>query len=468
MKHILNLILIATSISFILSACNKLADLPTTTYKSGAAPVLSSDATAFTSKAADSNKIVLHLSWTSPHYATDSSMVKYVVQIDSSGKKFINPATYTVTGTDSTSFTAKDFNNILLSLGFAYNTKYSIEIRVVSSYANNNDQQFSNIITMQVTPYVTPPKVMPPSSGMLFIVGSATAGAWGNPVPVPAQQFTKIDSVTYQGNFYFNGTGAYDLLPINGSWDAKYNVADATVPNINRGGSFEYSTGPGSDIPAPSAPGIYTVTVNFQSGIFTVTPASLFSELYVPGDYQGWAPATAPMLASPNNDGKYEGYVNVPAGGTYEFKLTNEPDWNGKTYGDAGNGTLSTSGGNFKFPGAGYYKINVDLTANTYSLTATTWSIIGSFAASGWSNDVDMTYNSGDNDWTATITIADGDQFKFRANHDWGLNYGADDKNGILFENDANIGDATKNFALSAGTYTVTLYLDNANIILIK
>lgn len=453
MKNIIKTFLVIAGTALIFAACKKTDSLPY--YATGTAPVLSSDVTSFSSTAPDSDKVVINLNWTNPNYATDSSTVKYIVQIDSSGKNFSNPSIYTITGKDTASFTAKDFNYRLLGLGFAFKTKYSVDVRVVSSYSNNNDQKFSNIVTMQVTPYVTPPKVMPPASDSLFIIGGATAGGWNQPVPMPAQQFTKIDSVTYEGTFYFNGTSAYDLLPVNGSWSEKYNVADPTQTNLSSGGVFQYSTGFGSDIPAPSAAGMYTVHVDFQSGTFTVIPVTVYSELFVPGDYQGWDPTKAPALASPASDGNYEGYINVPAGGTYEFKLTNEPDWNGTTYGDGGSGTLSTSGGNLKFSGAGYYKVNASTTDNTWSVMSTTWSLMGSFAASSWSTDVDMIYNAGDNDWTATINTVDGDQFKFRANHDWGLNYGDKGADGTLEAGGDNIN-------ISAGSHKITLYLNNA------
>ncbi|HVX26686.1 MAG TPA: SusE domain-containing protein [Parafilimonas sp.] len=455
MKRTINFLFVVTSLSIVLNACNKLADLPTTTYANGNAPVLTSDATTITPAVADSDKIVLNLSWTNPKYATDSSTQKFLVEIDSSGRNFSKETTFTVIGSLNDSFSAKQLNSILLNFGFAYNTSYPVDIRVTSSYGNNNEQLQSNVITVNVTTYVVPPKVTPPSSNTLFLVGDATAGGWGNPVPLPAQQFTRVDSVDYQGIFYLNGGKQYLMLPVDGDWTHKYSVADNSVTNLSAGGDFGYDLS--ANFPGPAASGMYQISVDFQHGKFTVTPVTLYKELYVPGDYQGWTPASAPTLASPNNDGNYEGYINVPSGGSYEFKITDEPDWNGTAYGDGGNGTLSSSGGNLKFPGAGYYKVNVDLNANTYTITpASVWGVIGSFAGSGWGTDVDMTYNSGDNDWTATITIADGDQFKFRANHDWGLNYGDKNADGTLEVNGDNLA------GYAAGTYNVTLYLDNA------
>jgi hypothetical protein len=452
MKNILKGFLLMISAAIVFAACKKTDSLPY--YPTGTAPVLSSDVTTFAPAPADSDNVALTFSWTSPNYATDSSTVKYIIQVDSAGKDFSKAQSAVVTGILSNAFTAKQFNNMLIALGFEFGVTYSADVRVISSYANNNDQKISNVITLQVTPYVVPAKVLPPQSGTLYLVGSATAGGWGNPVPVPAQQFTKIDSLDYEGTFYLKGGQEYLMLPVDGDWSHKYSVADNTVAGLNAGGDFGYDLS--NNFPGPATTGFYKISVDFQHGTFTVTSVSQLAQLYVPGDYQGWNPAAAPTLASPNNDDKYEGYINVPAGGTYEFKITGEPDWNGTIYGDGGSGSLSTSGGNIVFPGAGYYKINVDLAANTYSLAPTTWGVIGSFAGSGWGTDADMAYNSGDNDWTATITIADGDEFKFRANHDWALNYGDKNADGSLEQD----GDNIKGY--SAGTYNITLYLNNA------
>jgi hypothetical protein len=306
----------------------------------------------------------------------------------------------------------------------------------------------------------------------LFLVGSASSGGWNNPVPVPAQQFTKIDSVHYKGTFFLNGGQQYLLLPVNGDWTQKYAVQDATVTGLSAGGAFGYNASTqsvyNSNFPGPANTGLYTIIVDFQAGTFSCTQVSQYGLLYVPGDYQGWSPASAPALGAPKNDGNYDGYVNIPSGGTYQFKFAGEADWNGSVYGDAAvngqSGVLSLGGGsNMQVAGAGYYHLTANTTANTWSAQTTTWSLIGSFAASGWSTDVDMTYNSSSNSWTGTITTADGDQFKFRANHDWTVNLGdaGGSAVGSLSYGGDNIGDASKNFSVPAGTHTITLYLGN-------
>jgi len=144
------------------------------------------------------------------------------------------------------------------------------------------------------------------------------------------------------------------------------------------------------------------------------------------------------------------------------LKFTTTPDWS-NGLGDAGGGTLSSSGGNIQLPGPGYYNFTANTKTNTWSATATTWSVIGSFAASGWSNDIPMTYNSSSNSWSAQITTVAGDQFKFRANASWNINLG--DAGGSLLGSLSyggnNIGDPATNLAVPAGKHTVTLFLGN-------
>jgi hypothetical protein len=438
-----------------LNSCKKEKDLPF--YGNGSAPLLSASAATIAPTPADSLSDALTLTWTNPEYAIDSSNLKFVVQIDSASGDFEDPWSRVITGALSTTFTAKELNDILLSYGFAFGVPYDVKIRVLSSYANNNEQLASNTLTIQMTPYKVPPKVLPPSSGRLYLVGDATAGGWNNPVPAAAQELTMIDSLTYVDTVFMNGGKQYLLLPVNGDWTHKYAVADNSLPGLSNGGDFGYDFN--DNFPGPATTGMYSIFVDFQQGTFTLTKIQEYGLLYVPGDYQGWDPATAPTLGSEKNDGVYQGYINIPAGGSNEFKLTPGPAWD-NAIGDGGGGTLVPGGGgNLNVPGAGFYLITANTNDNTWSATKTTWSMIGSFAASGWSTDIPMTYNAGDRRWEGQITTADGDQFKFRANNDWGLNYG-DNGEGKLEKDGSNIGD--KSGPIPAGTHTIYLYLNSS------
>ena len=176
--------------------------------------------------------------------------------------------------------------------------------------------------------------------------------------------------------------------------------------------------------------------------------------LYVPGSYQSsaWDPTnTTTVLASPNVDGRYEGYLNFPA--NTEFKFTDGPGWD-VNYGDTGaDGVLDQGGDNIRAAEAGFYKIDVDLNTLTYTLLKTQWGLIGSATPGGWDADQDMTYDAGTNSWSILVDLVPGD-IKFRANDAWDLNYGDDGGDALLEKNGANIAIA------AAGKYKVTLFLD--------
>jgi len=175
-----------------------------------------------------------------------------------------------------------------------------------------------------------------------------------------------------------------------------------------------------------------------------------YTLLYVPGSYQGWDPAnTTTVLASVLDDGNFEGYLNFPDANT-EFKFCATPDWDNNYGDDTGDGTLEPGGANIVAADAGYYFITVDLNALTYTTLKTDWGVIGSATAGGWDTDQNMTYDTGDGLWKATLDLTEG-EIKFRANDDWGLNYGGSD--GILVRDGANIAIP------AAGTYLVTMKL---------
>ncbi|MBK8967949.1 MAG: RagB/SusD family nutrient uptake outer membrane protein [Saprospiraceae bacterium] len=175
--------------------------------------------------------------------------------------------------------------------------------------------------------------------------------------------------------------------------------------------------------------------------------------IYAPGSYQGWDPATANQLASKNNDNTYEGYINFPTDGE-KFKFTVGPSWPSGDFGDnGGDGTLEAGGADIVVAEAGFYKINVDLNANTYTMTKTAWGLIGDATPGGWGSDQDMTYDPAEGAWVIQLDLVAG-KIKFRANDDWPLNYGDPNGDALLTEGGADIDIP------SPSTYLIKLYLD--------
>lgn len=190
------------------------------------------------------------------------------------------------------------------------------------------------------------------------------------------------------------------------------------------------------------------VTLDMMESQLTYQTANFGAYLWTPGNHQGWTPATSVKLYSANKDGKYNGFLNLDG----EFKLTSEADWEHTNYGDGGNGSIDPAGGNLSAE-KGFYYMNVDLTANTYSLTAVnSWGIIGSGVANGWDSDTyQLTYDAEKNAWCVADAVING-EIKFRANGGWDINVGGSLNQ--LSLNGANIN-------VEEGTYDVELYLIN-------
>ncbi len=193
---------------------------------------------------------------------------------------------------------------------------------------------------------------------------------------------------------------------------------------------------------------VYSPVVTLTGTSFTNT-----TYLYVPGDYQGWTPATAPRLTSPNGDGVYEGYVYFSKASP--FKFTTAPNWDNTNYGTGGVDKISTTGDNLAITEPGYYRIQVDQNKLTWKATKTQWGIIGAATPKGWDASTPMTFDPTTNTWKADIVMK-ADQFKFRANDAWDINFG-DNKpaDGIL-----DYGSNDNLVVATAGTYTVTLNLN--------
>ena len=182
-------------------------------------------------------------------------------------------------------------------------------------------------------------------------------------------------------------------------------------------------------------------------------------ELQVPGGYQeasnygsNWSPDHEDIarLYSLDDDNQYEGYVYVAEDGS-ELKFTQGASWDVNWGDDGADGTLQPDGANIERD-AGYYKINVDLDALTYTTLDTEWGLIGDATPDEWDADQDMTYDPDEHVWTITLDLTAG-EIKFRANDDWDLNYGDDAGDGTLVEGGANIP------VDEAGNYTVILDL---------
>ncbi|RFM27061.1 SusE domain-containing protein [Deminuibacter soli] len=209
---------------------------------------------------------------------------------------------------------------------------------------------------------------------------------------------------------------------------------------------------------ASTVPPVYTNTLSLQ-----VTSYAL--DMYIPGDYQNWDPASAPKLGAVNGKaGLYEGYVYMAAPGQHYFKFTNAPDWNHTNYGDGGNGTFSTDGNaaGLSVPDGGYYYLTADLNKNVWTATRVTWGIIGDATPGGWDNDTQLQYDATAQVWTVQAAMKKNGSFKFRANNEWKIDFGIDNTGKLAYADNPFLGytDGLSNLSVTEdGNYTITLDL---------
>lgn len=160
-------------------------------------------------------------------------------------------------------------------------------------------------------------------------------------------------------------------------------------------------------------------------------------QLYVPGSYQGWDPASAPTIPqSKLTKGLFECYLDLTTadGSDVEFKLSPAPAW-GDDFGsddavaEETANTVVVKGtvggpGNIKAP-SGIYRVSINKKFNTLEMVKIeSMGLIGDATAGGWDAETPMEYDAATNTYSVTTTLKAGG-YKFRANNDWSYSIGS-------------------------------------------
>jgi len=155
-------------------------------------------------------------------------------------------------------------------------------------------------------------------------------------------------------------------------------------------------------------------------------------------------------MTSASGVGNWTATVVLVDGGLNFVGDTTAASWGGT---DFPSGTATLGGPAIPIP-AGRYLVNFNSVTLAYSFEAVEYynvvGIIGSATAGGWDTDTDMQLNPlGDStDWKLRTVLLDG-ELKFRADHDWGVNWGGPDfPNGVAERDGPNI-------PVTAGEYNI-------------
>lgn len=388
MNRSIKILAAITGFILLISGCKKVGDLPY--YGPGTAVTLTASATSVAPTAADSTNQVVSFSWTSPEYATDSSTYKYILEIDSAGRNFAKAASKIVTGDLQTALTGKEINGILLDFGFALGTPVNLDFRIISSYSNNNERYLSNVVNVMITPYNDPSVLTTSNTSVTCALNTAgnlsNTFSWTNAFNGYSGDVSYVlqyDSATK--NFANLHETAIGNNVFSKDMTEEQMNETALMSGVAGGvvGKIEYRIKATTALGAVSYSN--TVSVTIQSYLPIV-------RFYMPGSYQGstgngndWDPGTAPEFVRDMRNGAlnrlYYMYIYLPAG--TQFKITPERNWN-VAYGDAGGGTLSTSGGNISVSTAGYYRISIDRISLQYDIREGRMGFVGGATGAGW------------------------------------------------------------------------------------
>lgn len=281
MKNILRLLAISIFI-FGISSCKKAENKDY--FEGGTPPVLTASTSTVTLESGQEANTAIVLNWTNPDYmfttGTSSQDVAYTIEMDTLGGNFnsSNKKIISIPKDLSMTFTVGALNSILgneMLLQLSPRRNYTIQVRVTASITGITDTAValkSNVISFTTKPFSPPPKVTPPASGTLYIVGSAVSGGWSNPVTDPVvQKFTTVSPTDYQLTIPLIGDGEYKLISVDGLWDSDKQWSIVTEQTSGDASTLNFDLAPnGANVRAPLASGTYKIDVDFQRGKVTL------------------------------------------------------------------------------------------------------------------------------------------------------------------------------------------------------
>ncbi len=266
-------------------------------FQGGTEPVLTatsnSGSAVINLDAADSTATALKLSWTNPNYmfnyGVSSLSVNYLVEVDTAGSNFTNPnrAQLSISQLTDTVLSEGALNAYLTNgMGLDTSFTHDLEIRVTASLNTSGNGVgtvlYSNVESFKAKPYFPPPAVAPPADGTLYLVGGPdimNGSNWDNSNPFKdGYEFTQVTDKVYTITLTLSGgdnTSADDqflFVPKAGDWSNKYAVHTTSTDAV-AGGAFGYNGGNSyynANFPGPTSAGTYKITVDFQTGIYTL------------------------------------------------------------------------------------------------------------------------------------------------------------------------------------------------------
>lgn len=217
--------------------------------------------------------------------------------------------------------------------------------------------------------------------------------------------------------------------------------------------------------------GTYKITLNMEEYTYTVELLPEISCAYVIGQYCEWKFETAQKLYAASGDPNHTGWIIFGTGSfTDGWKITDAANWDlswGGASADAEPATMtltSENGANITC----YSKFGYEMTFNKETAelsilkSVDKWGIVGDATATGWDGPdaamslaMDAAAPENERVYLTITTELKSGKFKFRADDDWGTNFGdSGNGDGTLAPNGADI------VVAEGGTYLIKFFFN--------
>jgi hypothetical protein len=374
---------------------------------------------------------VLTISWSAPDFGY-AAAPSYLLQIDKKGGDF-SAGYSTSTGAElKKEFKGSELNAILLNLSLQPDEVHLLDVRV-SVVLSSATSLVSPVASLSATPYANVLDLSTPWG----VVGSGY-NDWG---ATPDGPFYRTSAADVFVAYLTLKDGEIKFRKDSG-WDVNYGDTGAN-------GTLEAG---GDNIKVTA--GSYKIT--FDLGKLTYK-LEKYSWGIVGDAYNDWGATPDGKLEYDPFSDQWRTIVTLKTG---EMKFRLNSGWDVNYGGSAGK--LVNAGDNIKVT-AGTYLVTMNLNDNSYSILPVTkrWALVGDATPNGWDGPdlplhLDYSKYSANFDskgvWYVKGATMKAGEFKFRANHDWGINYGDTGADGKL-------DDGGDNIKIAAGVYDIVMDL---------
>jgi starch-binding outer membrane protein SusE/F len=263
-------IVIALLLAIFFTACEEEKGTPVLTDYTTQAIVAPAEGASIviTKELLDSNYV---FTWDSATYSLDLINPSYTLEMDEEANSFEKPKSLATTSDLMANVKYSNLNKILLDLDDTLIMPYNFKIRVTSNISGAL-KQISQVVSINITPYIEPPAVDTTDSvpvfetDTIYLVGSATLAGWnanlGLPIICPTPD--SVYKITTELI-----TGGIKILKYKGLWAPQWGD-DGSFSGLLKYRPTETVTDP-PEIPSPGE-GTFDIVIDIPNLTYTITP----------------------------------------------------------------------------------------------------------------------------------------------------------------------------------------------------